>query len=237
MQCYTSPNVRMHAISFWNAFIFFYRDKCSLKQAAEGVLFPRHLTTDMNFLIYRKAFCRTLPLTYYSEGKLPDGYPVYLYKFQTKVFNSSLDENRCYCPEDGCLPSGLSDISPCYYSEYNFDYSHTCVHSRQRACAQFFPDNSRDTNFFLIHNIRQRFITYVFLIHMFNAQKSIVVYEIHSKSLETLSIVFNIITRLIISARILLRIRTLNTLYDLHEMYKAITCAMRFVELLHCFPP
>jgi len=95
------------------------RDKCSLDRAAEGVLFPRHLTADMDFPIYRKAFCRTLPLTYDSTGKMPDGYPVYLYKFRTEVFNSSLDENRCYCPQDGCLPSGLSDISPCYYSESN----------------------------------------------------------------------------------------------------------------------
>lgn len=94
-----------------------YRDDCSLTQAAEGVLFPRHLTTDMDFPIYRKAFCRTLPLTYNSTGQTPDGYPVYLYKLQTKVFDPSRDENRCYCPPDGCLPTGLSDISPCYYSE------------------------------------------------------------------------------------------------------------------------
>lgn len=95
------------------------RNKCSLNQAEEGILFPRHMTTDMTFPIYRKAFCRTLPLTYISSGKMPEGYPVYLYKFQPKVFNSSLSENACYCPKDGCLPSGLSDISPCYYSKYD----------------------------------------------------------------------------------------------------------------------
>ncbi|XP_025421899.1 scavenger receptor class B member 1-like isoform X2 [Sipha flava] len=91
-------------------------DTPTLEKATEGILFPRHLTPDMNFPIYRKAFCRTLPLTYDSTGKMPDGYPVYLYKFQPEVFNSSLEDNHYYCPKDGCLPSGLSDISPCYYN-------------------------------------------------------------------------------------------------------------------------
>ncbi|VVC33177.1 Hypothetical protein CINCED_3A004628 [Cinara cedri] len=91
-------------------------NKCSLNASSEGLLFPRHLTTDMNFLIYRKAFCRTFPATYSSTSETPDGYPVFLYKFLPSVFNSSLDDNKCYCPKDGCLPPGLSDISPCYYN-------------------------------------------------------------------------------------------------------------------------
>ncbi|XP_060858229.1 scavenger receptor class B member 1-like isoform X1 [Metopolophium dirhodum] len=92
-------------------------NKCSLNASSEGLLFPRHLTKDMNFPIYRKAFCRTLPLTYSSTSDMPIGYPsVYLYKFLPEVFNSSLDDNKCYCPQEGCLPAGLSDISPCYYN-------------------------------------------------------------------------------------------------------------------------
>lgn len=103
-------------------FIFFFcRNKCSLNASSEGLLFPRHLTKDMNFPIYRKAFCRTLPLTYNSTSDMPIGYPtVYLYKFLPDVFNSSLDDNKCYCPKDGCLPPGLSDISPCYYSKWKY---------------------------------------------------------------------------------------------------------------------
>lgn len=99
-------------------FFFMYRNKCSLNTSSEGLLFPRHLTKDMNFPIYRKAFCRTLPLTYSSTSYMPIGYPsVYLYTFLPEVFNSSLDNNKCYCPKEGCLPAGLSDISPCYYSK------------------------------------------------------------------------------------------------------------------------
>jgi len=115
-----------------NAFYFYlYRNKCSLNASSEGLLFPRHLTKDMNFPIYRKAFCRTLPLTYNSTSEMPAGYPsVYLYKFLPNVFNSSQDDNTCYCPRDGCLPNGLSDISPCYYSKlkkYECHYTKTVL--------------------------------------------------------------------------------------------------------------
>lgn len=96
----------------------FCRDKCSLRGASEGILFPRHITPDMDFPIYRKSFCRTLRLTYNGTGEMYNGYPVYFYTFLPDVFNSSLDENRCYCPSEGCLPSGLSDISSCHYGEY-----------------------------------------------------------------------------------------------------------------------
>ncbi|XP_050425880.1 scavenger receptor class B member 1-like isoform X2 [Adelges cooleyi] len=91
-------------------------NKCTLEEAMEGVVFPRHLTPDMHFPMYRKAFCRTLPLKYTSAGDTKNGYPVHFYKFPMDAFNSSLEQNKCYCQDGDCLPAGLSDLSPCYYN-------------------------------------------------------------------------------------------------------------------------
>ncbi|XP_050527772.1 scavenger receptor class B member 1-like isoform X2 [Daktulosphaira vitifoliae] len=89
---------------------------CNLEKATEGVVYPRHITPDMNFPLYRKAFCRTLLLEFSSVGDTDDGYEVNYYKFSHKAFNSSMENNSCYCKNGECLPAGLSDLSPCYYN-------------------------------------------------------------------------------------------------------------------------
>lgn len=95
------------------------RTKCSNVQGAiEGILYPRNLSPNQSFSIYRKAFCRTLPLVYDKQSFSNRGVPVFRYVVADNALDSpdKNPDNECYCKEDdACLPSGLSDISPCYY--------------------------------------------------------------------------------------------------------------------------
>lgn len=95
------------------------RTKCSNVQGAiEGILFPRNLTPNQNFSVYRKAFCRTLPVVFDKRSFSERGIPVLVFKMGDNALDSPdrNPDNKCYCEDEGsCLPSGLSDISPCYY--------------------------------------------------------------------------------------------------------------------------
>lgn len=69
--------------------------------------------------MYRKAFCRTLPIAFEREGT-HDGIKAYWFSIKENAFESSLDDpyTACYCRNGQCLPKGLGDLSPCWYSEY-----------------------------------------------------------------------------------------------------------------------
>lgn len=91
----------------------------TIRGATEGILFPRNIRKDMSFSVYRKAFCRTLPLQFVREGPTDDNVPAYWYTLGEDVFETPdrNPDNGCYCrPEVArCLPRGLSDLTPCYY--------------------------------------------------------------------------------------------------------------------------
>ncbi|XP_034234473.1 scavenger receptor class B member 1-like [Thrips palmi] len=91
----------------------------TIRGATEGILFPRNIRKDMRFSVYRKAFCRTLPLQFVREGPTPDHVPAYWYTLGDDIFETAdvNPDNSCYCrPEVApCLPRGLSDLTPCYY--------------------------------------------------------------------------------------------------------------------------
>lgn len=91
----------------------------TIRGATEGILFPRNIRKDMRFSVYRKAFCRTLPLQFVREGPTPDNVPAYWYTLADDIFETPdrNPDNACYCrPEVApCLPRGLSDLTPCYY--------------------------------------------------------------------------------------------------------------------------
>lgn len=58
-------------------------------------------------------------------GVFDNGIPGYWYKLPDNVFDTP-DQNpaqACYCDPKvkTCLPKGLSDITPCYYSKYSHD--------------------------------------------------------------------------------------------------------------------
>ncbi|XP_052121454.1 scavenger receptor class B member 1-like [Frankliniella occidentalis] len=91
----------------------------TIRGATEGILFPPNMRHDMRFAVYRKAFCRTLPLQFVREGPTPDQVPAYWYTLRDDIFETAdvNPDNDCYCrPRVApCLPRGLSDLTPCYY--------------------------------------------------------------------------------------------------------------------------
>lgn len=90
----------------------------TLRGTYDGTLFPKGFAED--FRVYRKAFCRTLPMKHTQSDRI-NGVDVEWFKFDERAFHNDANdpESSCYCDEKRCLRQGLSDISPCYYSEYS----------------------------------------------------------------------------------------------------------------------
>lgn len=89
----------------------------TLRGTYDGTLFPKGFAED--FRVYRKAFCRTLQMKHTHSDRV-DGIDVEWFKFDELAFHNDANdpESSCYCDEQRCLKQGLSDISPCYYSEW-----------------------------------------------------------------------------------------------------------------------
>jgi scavenger receptor class B, member 1 len=91
-----------------------------LQGATEGVVYPSHLDKRANFRIFRKAFCRPLPVTFRKEVWTEDGLPGYLYTLADDFADpgDQNPNNECFCRKKTCMKKGLIDITPCYYSTY-----------------------------------------------------------------------------------------------------------------------
>ncbi|XP_012059042.1 PREDICTED: scavenger receptor class B member 1 [Atta cephalotes] len=94
--------------------------KCNILQGAtEGIVFPSYIDKRAIFRIYRKAFCRPLPIIFRKEIWTDNGLPGYLYTL-TDDFASPPDQNpdnECFCRKmKTCLKKGLINLTPCYYN-------------------------------------------------------------------------------------------------------------------------
>ncbi|CAL7951820.1 unnamed protein product [Xylocopa violacea] len=90
-----------------------------IKGCTEGELFPRNLDKRAVFRVYRKAFCRTVPIVFKEEITLENGLLGYLYNLPDNFLDPPDEnpDNACYCRNrKKCLKKGLSDMSPCYYN-------------------------------------------------------------------------------------------------------------------------
>lgn len=90
----------------------------SIKGCTEGELFPTNLDKHAVFRVFRKAFCRAIPIVFKEQLQLESGLEGYLYS----VSDDFLDppdmnpDNKCFCKKESqCLKKGLSDMTPCYY--------------------------------------------------------------------------------------------------------------------------
>lgn len=90
-----------------------------IQGAYDGSMFPKNVTKSEKFKIYRKAFCRHLPILYSHSGKI-SGVDAYWFELSEKAFYDRMDDNdtKCFCEtESSCLKKGLGNIAPCYYSK------------------------------------------------------------------------------------------------------------------------
>ncbi|EEB19340.1 protein croquemort, putative [Pediculus humanus corporis] len=98
-----------------------FNSECKLiRGASDGVIFPRNMSPKIIPQIFRKNFCRMIPLVFVKEGIAKNGIPAYWYKLPEDVFDTPEvnPAQACYCNPNTtkCLPKGLSDITPCYYN-------------------------------------------------------------------------------------------------------------------------
>lgn len=95
-------------------------NRCNtLRGAFDGTMFPKHIKKNEQFKVYRKAFCRTLPILFSHSGT-QYGIDAYWFKLSDNAFDDSLDDpdTSCYCSKDKtCMRKGLGNITPCYYSK------------------------------------------------------------------------------------------------------------------------
>ncbi|XP_031366302.1 sensory neuron membrane protein 2 isoform X2 [Apis dorsata] len=89
-----------------------------IKGTTEGELFPSYLDKHAVFRIFRKAFCKAIPIVFKKEVIMDNGLDGYLYSMSDDFLDTPEQNpnNACYCQKKKqCLKKGLSDITPCYY--------------------------------------------------------------------------------------------------------------------------
>lgn len=91
----------------------------TLRGAYDGTVFPQNISKNEEFRVYRKAFCRTLPVRFDHASQL-NGLEAYHFELVDNAFDTSLEDldSSCFCTETRCLQRGLGKITPCYYSKF-----------------------------------------------------------------------------------------------------------------------
>ncbi|XP_050297215.1 scavenger receptor class B member 1-like [Anthonomus grandis grandis] len=88
--------------------------KCNLVEGAfDGTIFPRDLPQNTTLTLFRKAFCRPVPLQYLRDTVGKEGFRQYEYKLADNMFDVT-KENECFCFRNKCI-KGFQSIAPCYY--------------------------------------------------------------------------------------------------------------------------
>ncbi|XP_034941123.1 scavenger receptor class B member 1-like [Chelonus insularis] len=90
-----------------------------IQGATEGAIFPTHLDKSAVFRVFRKSFCRALPIVFKEEVITKAGLLGYSYTLSENFLDppEMNPENECYCRKmKKCLKKGLSDLTPCYYN-------------------------------------------------------------------------------------------------------------------------
>lgn len=90
-----------------------------LRGCVEGTLFPPFLDPRAKFRVFRKSFCRPIPIEFKEKVWLEEGFEGYLYTTSKDFLDSAAEnpDNKCYCRNPKkCLRRGLSDMTPCYYN-------------------------------------------------------------------------------------------------------------------------
>ncbi|KAG4067259.1 hypothetical protein HA402_000250, partial [Bradysia odoriphaga] len=125
------PEIRDYSIDSWNGlagldYWGYSNDEkdgskntmCNtLRGTYDGTLFPQNISQNEEFRVYRKAFCRTLPIRFDHAGEI-DGLQAYYFELTENAFDSDVIDpsSSCFCPKGKCLRKGLGNITPCYYN-------------------------------------------------------------------------------------------------------------------------
>ncbi|CAH0385788.1 unnamed protein product [Bemisia tabaci] len=88
-----------------------------VQNASDGTKFPSLIKPDDSLYFFRKSMCRTMPMVRTSGKQMLNGLSGYEYQFKNGSMDNghSYPENKCFCRNGKCLPSGLLDVTSCYY--------------------------------------------------------------------------------------------------------------------------
>lgn len=101
----------------------------SIVGSTEGALYNNRLTEDSVLWYWRKSLCRQVPL-YFEKKVEKDPFHAYKFILRENVYDRFENENEdCYKGSFQRLPDGLSDVSKCFYGNFDFIYSIFIVHS------------------------------------------------------------------------------------------------------------
>ncbi|XP_062123737.1 lysosome membrane protein 2 [Drosophila sulfurigaster albostrigata] len=83
----------------------------------DATLFPRDMNEEDEFFIYRRTFCRRLPLKFVRTLKFW-GQDAFEYTMEPHIFDSELGNvnSSCFCKNNQCLRRGVGNVAPCYYN-------------------------------------------------------------------------------------------------------------------------
>lgn len=88
--------------------------KCHLSEGKfDGTIFPRNMPPNRTLHLFRKAFCRPVPLQFVADNFSPEGFRQYEYKLADNMFDVT-KENECFCYKNRCM-KGFQNLAPCYY--------------------------------------------------------------------------------------------------------------------------
>ncbi|OXU24944.1 hypothetical protein TSAR_015667 [Trichomalopsis sarcophagae] len=89
----------------------------SIRGATEATVFPSKMDEHAVFRVFRKAFCRPIPIVFEKRLDL-HGLPAFQYTIPDNFADPPElnPDNECFCREKECLKRGLLDLTPCYYN-------------------------------------------------------------------------------------------------------------------------
>ncbi|KAI8046205.1 hypothetical protein M5D96_002405 [Drosophila gunungcola] len=83
----------------------------------DATLFPLDMDENDEFFLYRRTFCRRLPVKF-NRTTSYNGLDAFEFVMEPDSFDSELDNanSSCYCKNNRCLKKGVGSVSPCYYN-------------------------------------------------------------------------------------------------------------------------
>ncbi|KAK9506184.1 hypothetical protein O3M35_008165 [Rhynocoris fuscipes] len=85
--------------------------ECNRIDGSDGAFFPRHsINKSATLYLFHKDMCRRIPFVYDKEVDFQDGVMAWRFRLAPNAYNTT---GTCFCPETGCAPAGVFDVSPC----------------------------------------------------------------------------------------------------------------------------
>lgn len=85
--------------------------ECNRIDGSDGAFFPRHtINENVTLYLFHKNICRKMPFVFHKEVRFQGDVMAMRFHAAPDVYNTN---GTCYCPESGCSPDGVFDISPC----------------------------------------------------------------------------------------------------------------------------